>query len=86
MTGSVAVMVAPFLVLAANESTVGPAIMKAHSWHPSPFLLHSRWVLADGSERFTERTARRGALGKFPMSEAMSHLLAHGQKLLKFGA
>ncbi len=63
-----------------------PAILKGHSWHPSPFLLHSRWVLPDGCARFTERTARQGSLGRFHMSEAMSLLLAHALKLLKYGA
>lgn len=63
-----------------------PAILAAHSWHPSPFLLHSRWVLPDGSERFTERSARRGSLGQMHMSQAMSLLLANALKLLKYGA
>jgi len=63
-----------------------PAIMKAHSWHPSPVLISSPYALSEGSERFTERWARRGNLGKMHMSELMSHLLAHSGKLLKFGA
>ncbi|MCC7104867.1 MAG: 2,3-bisphosphoglycerate-independent phosphoglycerate mutase [Chloroflexi bacterium] len=63
-----------------------PAIMKAHSWHPVPFLLHSKWCLPDDAKRFTERNARKGSLGRFHASEAMGLMMAHAQKLLKFGA
>jgi 2,3-bisphosphoglycerate-independent phosphoglycerate mutase len=75
---------ADVLAITGDHST--PAIMAAHSWHPSPFLVHSRWVLPDGLERFTERTARRGYLGQFQMSQAMGLLMAHAGKLLKYGA
>jgi 2,3-bisphosphoglycerate-independent phosphoglycerate mutase len=63
-----------------------PAVLKAHSWHPVPYMLHSRWVLPDEAERFTERAARRGSLGHFHMSQAMTMLLANALKLLKYGA
>ena len=70
--------------LTGDHST--PATMAAHSWHPSPVLLLSRWVLPDDSQRFTERTARRGGLGRLHMSQLMGLLMAHAQKLLKYGA
>jgi 2,3-bisphosphoglycerate-independent phosphoglycerate mutase len=73
-------------VFAVTGDHSTPAIMAGHSWHPSPFLLHSPWVLPDGLDRFTERTARRGNLGHFHMSQAMALLLAHAGKLLKYGA
>jgi 2,3-bisphosphoglycerate-independent phosphoglycerate mutase len=72
------------LAITGDHST--PAILKAHSWHPVPFLLYSKWCLPDDAERFTERAARRGSLGHFQASQAMGLLLANALKLLKFGA
>lgn len=73
-------------VFAVTGDHSTPSILKAHSWHPVPYLLHSPWVLPDEAERFTEREARRGSLGHFHMSEAMTLLLANALKLLKYGA
>ena len=72
------------LAITGDHST--PAILKAHSWHPVPFLLYSKWCLPDEAERFTERAARRGSLGHFHASEAMGLMLANALKLLKYGA
>lgn len=72
------------LAITGDHST--PSILKAHSWHPVPFMLHSKWCLPDEAERFTERAARRGSLGHFHASEAMGLMLANALKLLKFGA
>jgi 2,3-bisphosphoglycerate-independent phosphoglycerate mutase len=72
------------LAITGDHST--PAILKAHSWHPVPYLLYSHWCLPDEAGRFTERAARKGSLGHFHASEAMGLLLANGLKLLKFGA
>jgi 2,3-bisphosphoglycerate-independent phosphoglycerate mutase len=72
------------LAITGDHST--PAIMKAHSWHPVPYLIHSKWVLPDDAGRFTERAARKGSLGHFHASEAIALLLANALKLLKFGA
>ncbi len=72
------------LVVTGDHST--PAIMAAHSWHPVPFLLASRWVRPDPGERFTESECLRGSLGQFPALHAMPLMLAHARKLEKFGA
>lgn len=72
------------LAITGDHST--PAILKAHSWHPVPFLLYSKWCLPDEADRFTERSVRRGSLGHFHASEAMGLMLANALKLLKFGA
>jgi 2,3-bisphosphoglycerate-independent phosphoglycerate mutase len=37
-------------------------------------------------DEFTERNCARGGLGIFPAVEAMPMMLAHAQKLAKFGA
>ena len=72
------------LAITGDHST--PSILKAHSWHPVPFLLYSKWCLPDEVDRFTERAARRGSLGHFHASEAMGLMLANALKLLKYGA
>lgn len=72
------------LAITGDHST--PSILKAHSWHPVPFLLHSKSCLPDEAERFTERAARRGSLGHFHANSAMALMLANAHKLLKFGA
>ena len=41
------------LVVAGDHTT--PAVMGAHSWHPAPLLVRSRWTEGDGIPEFTER-------------------------------
>jgi 2,3-bisphosphoglycerate-independent phosphoglycerate mutase len=72
------------IVVTADHST--PAVLKAHSWHPCPFLLWSKYCRPDGVARFTERDCARGSLGRFPASESMAMMLANALKMEKFGA
>ncbi len=71
-------------IVAGDHAT--PAIMAAHSWHPVPFLLHSRWTVGEGVEGFSERSCRAGSLGRFPATQIMLLALAHAGKLTKYGA
>ncbi|RLC71180.1 MAG: phosphoglycerate mutase [Chloroflexi bacterium] len=72
------------LLVTGDHST--PAALRAHSWHPVPILLHSRWCLPDEVSEFGERACARGGLGRFPAVEVMPLALAHALKLDKFGA
>jgi len=72
------------IVVTGDHST--PAVMKAHSWHPVPFLLHSPLCRPDEVAEFSERACSKGALGRFPALDIMPLALAHAQKLAKFGA
>lgn len=75
-----------FDVIAIGSDHSTPALLKGHSWHPSPFLLYSPYVRSDGIERFTENNCKKGELGRFPAIRVMALLLAHSLKLKKFGA
>ncbi|HPP44015.1 MAG TPA: 2,3-bisphosphoglycerate-independent phosphoglycerate mutase [Caldisericia bacterium] len=72
------------LCITGDHST--PVIMKSHSFHPVPLLIHSPFVLKGLSERFTEKECLRGELGIIKGEDIMSLLLAHSRKLKKFGA
>ncbi len=72
------------LCITGDHST--PVIMKSHSFHPVPLLIHSPFVLKGLSERFIEKECLRGELGVIKGEDIMSLLLAHSRKLKKFGA
>ncbi|NPB07135.1 MAG: 2,3-bisphosphoglycerate-independent phosphoglycerate mutase [Aquificae bacterium] len=72
-------------VLAVTGDHATPSVLKSHSWHPVPVLVHSPFVLG-GYEAFNERTCLKGELGTFPGKKLMQLLLAHALRLKKFGA
>lgn len=72
------------VVVTGDHST--PALMKAHSWHPVPFVLSSALCRPDEATEFSERACARGGLGRFPALDIMALALAHAQKLGKYGA
>ena len=72
------------LVVTGDHST--PSLLKSHSWHPNPILLHSRYIRPDGIRRFTERHCQKGQLGRFPALDIIPLMLANGLKMKKFGA
>jgi len=72
------------IVVTADHST--PALLKGHSWHPVPVLLHSRWCRPDRVGEFSEQACISGGLGRFPATQIMPLAMAHALKLNKFGA
>lgn len=72
------------LVITGDHST--PAAMAAHSWHPVPCVLYSKWCRPDGISKFGEAQCRTGSLGQMPASSLMPLAMAHAFKLTKFGA
>lgn len=72
------------VAITGDHST--PSVLKGHSWHPVPYLLYARHLQSDDVTEFSERAFMRGGLGRFRLVEGLPQLLAHAQKLLKYGA
>ncbi len=72
------------IVVTGDHST--PAVLKAHSWHPVPFVLSSRWCRTDEVAEFSEPACAKGSLGTLPALAVMRLALANALKLTKFGA
>lgn len=72
------------IVITSDHST--PALLKAHSWHPNPFLLISEFVIPDKFSSFNEKNCKKGGLGQFFSVEAMPMMLGYAKKLEKYGA
>ncbi|MEJ5187086.1 MAG: hypothetical protein WHT46_08400, partial [Candidatus Geothermincolales bacterium] len=72
------------LVVTGDHST--PSLLKAHSWHPSPVVFHSRWERRDDVKSFGETECARGGLGIFPARHLMAMMLAASLRLAKYGA
>jgi 2,3-bisphosphoglycerate-independent phosphoglycerate mutase len=72
------------LIVTGDHST--PAVMKAHSSHPVPFLIQARNLRPDGVTEFGERACTRGTWGVLPATILIRLALAYADKLVKFGA
>ncbi|TFH34100.1 MAG: 2,3-bisphosphoglycerate-independent phosphoglycerate mutase [Anaerolineales bacterium] len=73
------------VVITGDHST--PARLRSHSWHPVPLLLWApATVLSDSQSRFGERACQVGGLGTFPSKELLPLMMAHAERLQKFGA
>ena len=71
-------------VVTGDHST--PSTMMAHSWHPVPILISSQYPRLGSGEGFGEDSCNKGSLGIIKAVEIMPLLLAHSDKLKKFGA
>lgn len=72
------------IVITGDHST--PASMKAHSWHPVPILINAKNVRAEGAQGFGESDCLKGELGTFRAADLMTLVLAHADRLQKYGA
>lgn len=72
------------LAITGDHST--PCIVKGHSWHPQPVLLHSALSGADKLDRFTETGANTGSLGVFEAKYLIRLMQANARMFDKFGA
>ena len=72
------------IVVTGDHST--PAVLKGHSWHPVPLILHSRHCRPDRVTEFSESACLSGGLGRLPATQIMPLAMANALKLAKFGA
>ncbi len=72
------------LAITGDHST--PSVLRGHSWHPVPLLFSSPRCLPDETVTFGERSCARGSMGLMNGTDLMGLILAHAQRLLKFGA
>ncbi len=73
-------------VLAVTGDHSTPSLIMGHSWHPVPFLIHSKYSRYGLSDRFNEKECARGSLGTFEARNIMTLLLANAMRLEKYGA
>ncbi|MGO9201535.1 MAG: 2,3-bisphosphoglycerate-independent phosphoglycerate mutase [Limisphaerales bacterium] len=72
------------LAITGDHST--PCVIKGHSWHPQPVLLHSPYSGSDKLNRFTETGANCGSLGLFEAKYLLRLMQANAKMFDKFGA
>jgi 2,3-bisphosphoglycerate-independent phosphoglycerate mutase len=72
------------IVVTGDHST--PAVAKAHTAHPVPFLVNAAWVRPDGVKKFGERECARGTWGIVPGTVLLRIALSLAGKLKKYGA
>jgi 2,3-bisphosphoglycerate-independent phosphoglycerate mutase len=72
------------LCVTGDHST--PVLVKGHSWHPVPVMVHARACGADEAPHFHEKAARLGSLGTLASRDLIAVLLANAGRLDKFGA
>jgi len=72
------------LVVTGDHST--PSVLKGHSWHTVPVLLHSKYCRPDAVEKFSETAFLSGGLGRLQLTQVMPLAMANALKLTKFGA
>lgn len=72
-------------IVTGDHST--PAVMRRHSWHLVPFLLHGGPGFDEpAGVTFGERACASGSLGRVPGHELMPLAMARAGRLGKFGA
>jgi 2,3-bisphosphoglycerate-independent phosphoglycerate mutase len=72
------------IIIGGDHSS--PAVLRAHSWHPVPTLIYSKYIRPDGIPIFGERACAGGSLGIFPAKNIMPIALANAGRIAKYGA
>lgn len=75
----------PGVVIVTGDHAT-PALLRNHSWHPVPFLIHGGEAANDATERFGETACLGGVHGIRRGCELMPLVAARAGRLAKFGA
>ncbi|WP_419167039.1 2,3-bisphosphoglycerate-independent phosphoglycerate mutase [Candidatus Palauibacter sp.] len=75
----------PDVILVTGDHST-PSIMRSHSWHPVPFLIHGDPARSDAATSFGETACRTGAHGRVRGCDLMRLAAASAGRLAKFGA
>lgn len=75
----------PDLIIVTGDHST-PAVARAHTSHPVPFLIGGNGVRADGTEKFGERACARGIWGTISGQMLMRIALSYTGKVKKYGA
>ena len=75
----------PDVIIVGGDHS-SPAVLKFHSWHPVPLLIHSPYIRPDRIAEFGERACARGSLGTIPATQIMPIAMANAMRLGKYGA
>lgn len=73
-------------VVAVTGDHSTPAAYGAHSWHPVPALVYSKFCRGGSTPKFDEYHCAQGMLGRQPSCYLMGQLLANAGRLNKYGA
>ncbi|MEW9122875.1 MAG: 2,3-bisphosphoglycerate-independent phosphoglycerate mutase [Thermotaleaceae bacterium] len=73
-------------VLTITGDHSSPCVMRSHSWHPVPVLIHSPFAGFDDVKAFHENACNSGSLGFFESKYLMGLLLSNAKRLDKYGA
>lgn len=72
------------VIVTGDHST--PSLLRSHSWHPVPVLVHGGAARGDASDRFGETACARGTLGLRRGKDLLPIAAARAGRLEKFGA
>ena len=75
----------PEVILVTGDHST-PSVVRGHSWHPVPFLLHGGPARADAAATFGETACLSGVHGRVRGCDLMRLAVARAGRLAKFGA
>jgi 2,3-bisphosphoglycerate-independent phosphoglycerate mutase len=63
-----------------------PCSLRSHSWHPVPICIAAETARVDACQTFSETSFLTGGLGRIHSTDVVPLLLAHAERLQKYGA
>lgn len=73
-------------IVAITADHATPIYVRDHTGDPVPLAIYSPFIICDGIKSFSERSARRGSLGRLRSVDLMHTLLDQANRIRKYGA